>query len=65
MLLTIMAVLDRRPALAGILIGLLPLKPQLGLLFPVMLAARLAQHDGDRTFAGGRPAASAALPVSR
>jgi hypothetical protein len=39
MLLTIMAVLDRRPALAGILIGLLTLKPQLGLLFPVMLAA--------------------------
>lgn len=31
--------LDRRPALAGILIGLLTLKPQLGLLFPFMLAA--------------------------
>jgi hypothetical protein len=39
MLLTIMAVIDRRPALAGILIGLLTLKPQLGFLFPVMLAA--------------------------
>lgn len=39
MLLTIMSCLDRRPVLAGILIGLLSLKPQLGLLFPVMLAA--------------------------
>jgi len=39
MLLTIMAVLDRRPVFAGILIGLLSLKPQLGLLFPVMLIA--------------------------
>jgi hypothetical protein len=39
MLLAIMALLDRRPLLAGILIGLLTLKPQLGLLFPVMLAA--------------------------
>ncbi len=28
---------DRRPVLAGILIGLLTLKPQLGLLFPVLL----------------------------
>ena len=39
MLLTIFACLDRRPALAGILIGLLTLKPQLGILFPVMLVA--------------------------
>ena len=39
MLLTIFASLDRKPLLAGILIGLLTLKPQLGLLFPVMLAA--------------------------
>jgi hypothetical protein len=39
MLLTIMSCLDRRPVLAGVLIGLLSLKPQLGLLFPVMLAA--------------------------
>lgn len=39
MLLTIMACLDRRPVLAGVLIGVLTLKPQLGLLFPVMLAA--------------------------
>jgi hypothetical protein len=31
--------LDRRPVIAGILIGLLTLKPQLGLLFPVMLIA--------------------------
>lgn len=39
MLLTIFACLDRRPLLAGILIGALTLKPQLGLLFPVMLVA--------------------------
>ena len=39
MLLTIFACLDRKPVLAGILLGLLTLKPQLGLLFPVMLAA--------------------------
>jgi hypothetical protein len=30
--------LDRRPALAGILFGLLSIKPQLGVLLPVMLA---------------------------
>jgi len=39
MLLTIVCCLDRRPLLAGILIGLLTLKPQIGLLFPVLLAA--------------------------
>jgi hypothetical protein len=39
MLLTIMALIDRRPVVAGILIGLLTLKPQLGLLFPVILVA--------------------------
>jgi len=39
MLVTIFAWLDRRPILAGVLIGLLTLKPQLGLLFPVMLVA--------------------------
>jgi hypothetical protein len=39
MLITIFACLDRRPILAGALIGLLTLKPQLGLLFPVMLLA--------------------------
>ncbi|HML08873.1 MAG TPA: glycosyltransferase family 87 protein [Xanthobacteraceae bacterium] len=39
MLLTIFSCLDRRPLLAGVLIGLLTLKPQLGLLLPVMLAA--------------------------
>ena len=33
------ACLDRRPVLAGVLIGLLTLKPQVGFLFPVMLAA--------------------------
>jgi hypothetical protein len=31
--------LDRRPLVAGVLIGLLTIKPQLGLLFPVMLIA--------------------------
>ena len=31
--------LDRRPLLAGMLIGLLTIKPQLGILFPFMLAA--------------------------
>lgn len=35
----IFAWLDRRPVMAGVLIGLLSLKPQLGLLFPVMLVA--------------------------
>jgi len=39
MMLGIFAWLDRRPAAAGLLIGLLSLKPQLGLLFPVLLAA--------------------------
>jgi hypothetical protein len=39
MLVTIFAWLDRRPIGAGIIIGLLTLKPQLGLLFPVMLIA--------------------------
>jgi len=39
MLVTIFFWLDRRPIAAGILIGLLTLKPQLGLLLPVMLIA--------------------------
>ena len=39
MLITIFAWLDRRPVAAGVLIGLLTLKPQLGILFPVMLIA--------------------------
>ena len=39
MLITIFAWLDRRPVAAGVLIGLLTMKPQLGLLFPVMLIA--------------------------
>ncbi|TMJ01345.1 MAG: DUF2029 domain-containing protein [Alphaproteobacteria bacterium] len=39
MLIAIFVWLDRRPIAAGILIGLLTLKPQLGILFPVMLVA--------------------------
>lgn len=38
-LLTIFTTLDRRPRLAGVLIGVLTIKPQLGLLFPVLLIA--------------------------
>jgi hypothetical protein len=38
-LLAIFAWLDKRPVLAGILIGLLTVKPQLGILFPFALAA--------------------------
>jgi Glycosyltransferase family 87 len=38
-LIAIFAWLDRRPILAGMLIGLLTTKPQLGLLFPFMLMA--------------------------
>lgn len=39
LLIAIFAALDRRPVLAGCLIGLLTIKPQLGLLFPVLLLA--------------------------
>jgi hypothetical protein len=39
MMIGIFTWLDRRPATAGLLIGLLSLKPQLGLLFPVLLVA--------------------------
>lgn len=39
MLIGIFAFLDRRPLLAGVLIGLLTIKPQLGVLLPVMLLA--------------------------
>ena len=39
MMILIFAWLDRRPALAGMLIGLLVIKPQLGLYFPVILIA--------------------------
>jgi len=39
MLITIFTCLDRKPISAGVLLGLLTLKPQLGLLFPVMLIA--------------------------
>ena len=38
-LISIFACLDKRPVIAGILIGLLSIKPQLGLLFPVLLVA--------------------------
>lgn len=38
-LLAIFGCLDRRPVLAGILVGLLTLKPQIALLLPVMLVA--------------------------
>jgi hypothetical protein len=31
--------LDRRPLLAGLLLGLMAYKPQFGILFPLVLAA--------------------------
>jgi hypothetical protein len=39
MLIGIFAFLDRRPLLAGLLVGLLTIKPQLGVLIPVLLIA--------------------------
>lgn len=39
MLIAIFAALDRKPVAAGVLIGLLTIKPQLGILFPFMLMA--------------------------
>jgi hypothetical protein len=39
MLIAIFAWLDRKPVAAGVLIGLLTIKPQLGILFPLMLMA--------------------------
>ena len=39
MLIAIFALLDRRPLAAGMLIGLLSIKPQLGMLLPFMLMA--------------------------
>jgi len=39
MLIGIFALLDRRPLIAGVLIGLMTLKPQLALLLPVVLIA--------------------------
>jgi hypothetical protein len=39
MLIAVFAMIERRPLCAGALIGLLTLKPQLGLLLPVMLIA--------------------------
>jgi hypothetical protein len=38
-LIAIFALLDRRPVMAGVLIGLLTVKPQIGILFPFMLMA--------------------------
>ncbi len=39
LLIAVFALLDRRPLIAGCLIGLLTIKPQLGLLFPILLIA--------------------------
>lgn len=39
MIVAIFALLDRKPVAAGMLIGLLTLKPQLGIFFPIMLMA--------------------------
>ena len=39
MLIAIFALLDRKPVAAGVLIGLLTIKPQLGILLPFMLMA--------------------------
>lgn len=39
LLVAVFASLDRRPLAAGVLIGLLTIKPQLGILFPFMLIA--------------------------
>jgi glycosyl transferase family 87 len=39
MMMAIFALLDRKPYAAGILVGLLSIKPQLGMLFPFMLMA--------------------------
>lgn len=39
MLIGIFAFLDRRPLLAGLLVGLLTIKPQFGVLIPVLLIA--------------------------
>ncbi|MFZ2155256.1 MAG: glycosyltransferase family 87 protein [Bradyrhizobium sp.] len=39
MMMAIFALLDRRPVIAGVLIGLFTIKPQLGILFPFVLIA--------------------------
>jgi hypothetical protein len=39
MMMAIFALIDRKPVAAGLLIGLLSIKPQLGILFPFMLVA--------------------------
>ena len=52
--------LDRRPIAAGVLIGLLTIKPQLGVLFPVMLIA----SGRWRVFAAASATALALVVVS-
>ena len=39
LLISVFALMDRRPLAAGVLIGLLTIKPQLGMLFPIFLIA--------------------------
>jgi hypothetical protein len=39
LLISVFALMDRRPLAAGVLVGLLTIKPQLGLLFPFFLIA--------------------------
>jgi len=57
---TALAVLDRRPLLAGMLFGLLAYKPQFGLLIPVVLAAT----GRWRTFAAAAGTVAALLAVT-
>lgn len=59
-LLAIFASLDRRPVIAGVLIGLLTVKPQLGVLFPVAL---IASHRW-RVFGWAAATAAALLSAS-
>lgn len=60
MLVGIFAALDRRSILAGILIGFLTIKPQLGLLFPVLLIA----SERWRVFFAAAATAIALLAIS-
>jgi len=60
MVIAIFAWLDRRPIGAGVLLGLLTLKPQLGLLFPVMLIA----SGRWRVFAAAAITAAAIIAVT-
>jgi hypothetical protein len=57
---TALAVLDRRPLLAGVLFGLLVYKPQFGLLLPVVLVAT----GRWRTFAAAAGTVAALLAVT-